>query len=240
MDKIILHTKEIQRLLDLGKLYFTSKNDYTISIPFEETVEIILPDSQFEGTIALSDDSETRFLLKMYSTSSGKPEFIFSATTLPSQTNFETTQISPQIDVTNPRNKKMVDDVLEDGVQILNAYVVFCYILTEYKELGFIEKREVKTLERKQTRAKSKNKKQKNSSSRIVRATHNHFYIQAAQEEALLEKLREKTDYTWHTSEFTRRGHWRTYKNGRKIWIKQQVVKPSVEEKNPTDKTYRL
>ena len=240
MDKIILQTKDVQRLLDLGKLYFNSKNDFTVSIPFEETVEIILPDSQFKGTIALSDGSETSFLLKMYTTVSGKPEFVFSATTVSSQTTFETTQISPQIDMTNPRNKKMVDDVLEDGVQILNAYVIFCYILTEYKELGFIEKREVQTLERKQSRVKSKNKKQKNSSSRIVRATHNHFYIRAAQEESLREKLREKKDYTWHTSEFTRRGHWRTYKNGRKIWIKQQVVKTSVEEKNPTDKTYKL
>lgn len=33
-----------------------------------------------------------------------------------------------------------------------------------------------------------------------------------------------KRNYNIHTSEFSRRGHWRTYKTGKKIWIEHKII----------------
>ncbi|EOV9525562.1 hypothetical protein ACN5TA_000453 [Bacillus cytotoxicus] len=116
----------------------------------------------------------------------------------------------------------------------IDALVRIFYLMTNYKEQKVVTLKE-KTIHVSKNKT-NKNKKNKSVSRKIKRVEYN---LSSEALEQIKLTTRHKTQYTRHTHSWTRRGHWRQYKSGKRVWIEPTTIK--LNENNDIDAAeYRL
>lgn len=124
--------------------------------------------------------------------------------------------------------QKILSKEIRQQNSILRLYLVLFY-MTETKRVEVIER----NVQKKRT---SKAKKGKKPTSRIVTVKETIYKpILLGSEKDTRES---RSTFTRHIESWGVRGHWRTYKSGKKIWIKPQVRGNT--QKAPQPKTYVL
>lgn len=104
---------------------------------------------------------------------------------------------------------------------LYKGFVFFTYIMNNYKD--YLTIRENPSVASLPTNRKQKRQKNKVITSRKVNIISK--VIKLNLEKDLHEVMRKDNKHRWHVEQFTRRGHYRTYKNGNKVWIKAALVK---------------
>lgn len=114
--------------------------------------------------------------------------------------------------------------------------VTFIYVLNNYKDFEFITVKEVKSLQQKPV--KPGKKKPKKPTKNVVRVVNKVIRINPDGE--VRERIKRNIKRRWHVDEFNRRGHWRTYKSGKRVWVKATKVKTKATTGKVGEKEYRL
>lgn len=114
--------------------------------------------------------------------------------------------------------------------------IVFMYVLNNYKDFELITVKEVKSLQQKPVKVKKK--KTKKSVKNVVRVVNKVLRINPDAEAQ--KKVTRHIKRKWHVDEFNRRGHWRTYKSGKRVWVKATKVKTKAKTGKIGEKEYRL
>jgi|SRR5690554_3111764 len=107
------------------------------------------------------------------------------------------------------------------GIQALMAYMLHYREDFEYKEVRHQKAKKVR---------KGKSKKKKKTQVRVVKIGHYYMNVDTVQQ-----RTQETRQYNRQTESWRVRGHWRTYKSGKRVWIKPQVrgkkdgkIKPTI------------
>lgn len=139
-------------------------------------------------------------------------------------------------------SRRDVNDALFATVELICGVISF--MTTNKQKIAPTIKN--KTVNNSNKKSKNKNKKKKNKtyiySYKIDNSTmKNENNISKKTTETNDEKDNEKAKRVYHKDTWYRRGHWREYKSGKKVWIKSQYVHPMKHNKETdTDINYRI
>jgi hypothetical protein len=106
-----------------------------------------------------------------------------------------------------------------EKVMYLTTYTLVFF--TEYKNEVFIKQKKITSTVKKNQQNKRKNK---SKSKRVVRLTKVVYELEVdeSQKETLI-KEKPKRQYERHIEAWTVRGHWRTTKTGKRVWVRPHV-----------------
>ena len=136
------------------------------------------------------------------------------------------------------RGYKIIDTIMigEKEELMLNELIFRIIYIMQNESEKISNHRSIK-VEQKKKKKKQKNKKQKN----YVYINSNEYIISRE----VVEKIRENDrNYNFKTDMWTVKGHWREYKSGKRIWIKEHINKhktiSNINVKNTTENNYRI
>lgn len=122
---------------------------------------------------------------------------------------------------------KFVNDICIEALSILLCVITIFNDKKNNYEYTEIEHREVKHKPKKNKKKKSKN---------ITYISHKTITIHKSNPTSSNNRTYER-----HTESWPQRGHWRTYKSGKRVWINQCMKNAKTNTKNDnTDKTYEI
>ena len=128
----------------------------------------------------------------------------------------------------NMKNNKEVSLVLDSLKVVSKLIMMLCYHLTIGKKAIYIDE------------ALKSNYSKKNGAKSPFKASNITTIVLDLDKETYhtITKTGIKKTHEWRVTEFNRRGHWRNYKSGKKVWISNTVVKPLKSEKVYSKDTY--
>ena len=137
------------------------------------------------------------------------------------------------------RGYKIVDTIMvgEKEQLMLNELIFRIIYIMQNEREKISNNRSIKVEHKKKKKQKQKNKKHKN----CVYINSNKYIIDGNVIENIIKKDR---SYNAKTDMWTVRGHWREYKSGKRIWIKEHINKhkgiSNVNVKNTAENNYRI
>lgn len=135
----------------------------------------------------------------------------------------------------NEQRKIFTNEIKMLGKHGMHTLLKIFYLMNTYRETKVIHTSKSLVEPKKNINNKKKHKK--------VRKIKRTIYQIATDQLKEIQDL-EKRKYERHTNNWTRRGHWRLYKNGKRVWIKPTTIEVKTVE-SPSEKTnipveYRL
>lgn len=251
MDKIIITPEDEDFLAGVAYEKLEKNEPFTASSALVFPFETILVDEETGlksiGVFKITEENMINFKLYVASsTQQGEKrdfvlQFLFDVRKhkIPITHDWLRLKMNLDLDYHYTEKLQVADEKTKQTYQILATDVfvftmLFFYVLENYKEYEIITEKEVSTLKTKTSKA-SKNKRPRKSVVKVV-----HKVMRISHDEEKQETIRKKIKRQWRVSEFTRRGHWRTYKSGKRVWVSPTIVHTNAETNEKSDKEYRL
>lgn len=133
------------------------------------------------------------------------------------------------------RGYKIVDTIMVgEKEQLMLNELIFRIIYIMQNESEKISNHRSVKVEQKKKKKKQKNKKQKN----YVYINSNKYIINREVVEKIIEKNR---NYNFKTDKWTVRGHWREYKSGKRVWVKEHInTHKTIADNSCSESNYRV
>ncbi len=227
MDRIVI-TKEDEEFLrgirqELGK----KEGMFEAKISMADTsFEVFLLDEQ---VIAVLKQTDSALTIKVEDYVSEKERlYMFSFEMTPSM---QVTNLEYNDRIKNHHEARLFSQQLAADLTI--TVTLFFYVLNNYRDYQLVTTKEVTS-----QRVKTTKSKKKGVQKRVVRVVNK--VIRISNDNDIRETVRKKAKRVWHVDEFGRRGHWRTYKNGKRVWVSATKVKTGAKTNKIGNKEYKL
>lgn len=136
--------------------------------------------------------------------------------------------------------KKVITNRIEHQMDYyMRMIILFVYVMNHYKKYQIVTEKLVKSVEsvqannplRKSPNPTIKSKRTVSVLNKVIRIT---------EDGEIRNKVNRAAKRKWYVDEFNRRGHYRTYKDGRQVWINPTKVRTGKSDGLKVDKDYKL
>lgn len=223
LDKVVINEQDERFLRDL--LESKLDGELTIKLPFNETFELYIETLEVRAIISQQDPETLKFTLHIKDDS--EIERFLCVYNIDDHMQIVDFELAG-----NLQNDEFERHVKMMAGDVTTLLFLFAHVLNEYKEYEIIEVKEVTS----QRIKKSKSKSSKRSKNKVVRVVHKVMRLNNDENA----RTRFKKARQWRVDEFSRRGHYRTKKDGSRTWVRATTVKTGANIGVKEDKTYRL
>lgn len=226
MDRIIITDQDEAFLKEVGQKLIDAGNVLEVNVSMAGNFELLLEQSQIIITFSQKNDDYLHAKVEALEKKSRSQLISFDYDY----------NLNPSNYIYNPvflKNKQMKEYIEYLSVDVANILGLFFHVLNNYEDYQIIEQKEV--VSQKLLSNKKKNKPAKKRTIRVINKV-----IRINQNDDVQKEVKKKAARKWHVDEFGRRGHWRKYKNGKRVWIAAQTVKTGAKTGIKSTKDYRL
>lgn len=236
MDRIVIEAKDELFLKNIHDTLVGSKLNF--SIPFDYGFIVEVPHRNYECR-NIPNPFLNNYMFEVYEIDT--KDFLYSFEISWSNKNHKILSIDRGIE----HSESSVQIIINNIESFKVMFAMFCHVMSNYEQFNLIDstiiKKEVvdeSKVKKTTKRINPKKKKKYKNQSLIKIIDYNRLKLKS--HDLINKTIRENKPREWHVDEFTRRGHWRTYKSGKKVWIKPIKVITGANTGIVSDKIFKL